>query len=188
MSSPNLPRLRKVITLIALALALAYLLLPSLTIDHITLILLAFALIPWLTPLVKSLEAPGGWKIELRDEVKRELELVASGTLHRLAALDARLVGYWEKNKFLQAEESAERLAVIDETASQLEREFANAGQLEKLGIGLALRTVYWEYLNRAREHYSSSTPYQEIKTRVLKGLKTIEQSNAPSSSPKADA
>lgn len=178
MNLSNLARLRQAVTLVALALALIHLLSPSLAIDHITLVLLGFALLPWLTPLVKTLEAPGGWKIELRDEVKRELEVVATGALHRLAALDARLIGYWEKNKFLQPEESSERLAVIEEAVSSLEAEFVQAGHLERLGIGLALRAVYWEYLNRAREHYASSKPYHEIKERVLAGLRSIEQSN----------
>jgi len=67
MSSPNLPRLRKVITLIALALALAHLLLPSLTIDHITLILLSFALIT----MANSIGEVAGGSRRVEDRVAR---------------------------------------------------------------------------------------------------------------------
>lgn len=176
MPGSAISRIRNTVTLIALALALIHILAPSLTIDHITLALLGFALLPWLAPLVKSFEAPGGWKIELREEVKREIELVGAGTLHRLAVLDTRLIDYWERTKFLRSDESAERLAIIEETVSDLESEFAKATQLERLGIGLALRAVYWEYLNRAREHHASSMPYQAIRSRVLAGLGNIER------------
>lgn len=55
------------ITVVALFVALAHLIWPSLTIDAITVTLLFIALVPWLTPLFKSLEFPGGWKIEFQD-------------------------------------------------------------------------------------------------------------------------
>lgn len=60
-------RVRRVVTLVALGLALAHLLFPSLAIDAITLGLLAVAIVPWLAPLIKSLELPGGWKVELQE-------------------------------------------------------------------------------------------------------------------------
>lgn len=60
-------RVRRVVTLVALGLALAHLLFPGLAIDAITLGLLAVAIVPWLAPLIKSLELPGGWKVELQE-------------------------------------------------------------------------------------------------------------------------
>lgn len=60
-------RLREAVTLGALAIALIHVLWPSLAIDAITLGLLVIAVLPWLAPLVKSLELPGGWKIELQE-------------------------------------------------------------------------------------------------------------------------
>jgi len=57
-------RLAQVITLGALAVALAHLLWPSIAIDAITLILIGIAVVPWLAPLFRSLEFPGGWKFE----------------------------------------------------------------------------------------------------------------------------
>jgi hypothetical protein len=47
-------RVRRIVTLVALVLALAHLVFPSLAIDAITLGLLAVAIIPWLAPLIKS--------------------------------------------------------------------------------------------------------------------------------------
>ena len=60
-------RVRRVVTLGALGLALIHLLFPSLAIDAITLGLLAVAIVPWIAPLIKSLELPGGWKVELQE-------------------------------------------------------------------------------------------------------------------------
>jgi hypothetical protein len=44
-----------------------HLVLPSLAVDAITLALLVIAVLPWVAPLVKSVELPGGLKLELRD-------------------------------------------------------------------------------------------------------------------------
>jgi hypothetical protein len=62
-----LKRLRQTVTLVALALALVHLRWPSLAIDAITVTLLIAAVLPWLGPLFKSLELPGGWKVEFQD-------------------------------------------------------------------------------------------------------------------------
>jgi hypothetical protein len=56
----RLTRLRYTITLCSLLLALAHVIWPSISIDAITLILVVIAVLPWLTPFVKSLELPGG--------------------------------------------------------------------------------------------------------------------------------
>ena len=58
------------ITLGALIVAGIHLTWPSLAIDGITLTLIIIAVVPWLTPLFKSMEFPGGWKIEFRDLAK----------------------------------------------------------------------------------------------------------------------
>lgn len=62
-----LRRLRQVVTLGALVVGLIHLLFPMLAIDAITLTLLVIALLPWLAPIFKSLEFPGGWKVEFQD-------------------------------------------------------------------------------------------------------------------------
>jgi|ERR1043166_2409803 hypothetical protein len=59
--------MRIAITLTALAVAAAHLVWPRLAIDGITALLMAVAIVPWLQPLLKSLELPGGLKIEFQD-------------------------------------------------------------------------------------------------------------------------
>ena len=51
----------------AILIAIAHIIWPSIKIDLITLALVVIAIIPWLAPLFKSLEFPGGWKIEFQD-------------------------------------------------------------------------------------------------------------------------
>ena len=59
--------LRFVVTAGALAAALVHLVWPHLSIDAVTLGLVVIAVIPWLAPLFRSLELPGGWKVEFRE-------------------------------------------------------------------------------------------------------------------------
>jgi len=59
--------LRWAITVGALLIAIAHLVWPTVRIDAVTLALLVVALLPWLAPLVKSVELPGGLKVELQD-------------------------------------------------------------------------------------------------------------------------
>lgn len=77
----SIRHLRQVVTLGALGLALTHLLFPKVAIDAITLALLAIALVPWLAPLFKSLELPGGWKVEFQDFQKVEVRAEAAGLL-----------------------------------------------------------------------------------------------------------
>jgi hypothetical protein len=75
--------LKLIVTLGALSLVLAHLIWPSLAIDGITLGLVAIAIIPWLAPLVKSLEFPGGWKVELREMKAATERAKEAGLLER---------------------------------------------------------------------------------------------------------
>jgi len=63
----QLRRFRQFVTLGALTLALAHLLWPEIAIDAITLVLVVIAIVPWLAPIFKSLEFPGGWKVEFQE-------------------------------------------------------------------------------------------------------------------------
>jgi hypothetical protein len=56
-----------IITVSALIFAVALVILPSLTIDGITLALFVVAVLHWLVPLFKSLKFPGGWKVEFQE-------------------------------------------------------------------------------------------------------------------------
>lgn len=70
--------LKVTITAVA-ALALAVrVLFPALRIDAVSLGLLTVGLLPWLAPLIRSVELPGGLKIELQD-VKKAAERITAG-------------------------------------------------------------------------------------------------------------
>lgn len=63
----SLRSIKAVISFIALGVIVARMVWPGLHIDAITLGLLLLAALPWLSPLIKSAELPGGWKIEFQD-------------------------------------------------------------------------------------------------------------------------
>jgi len=56
--------LQLTITIVALVIVLIHLKIPTLAIDAITVALLIVAIAPWLAPILKTLELPGGLKIE----------------------------------------------------------------------------------------------------------------------------
>jgi hypothetical protein len=68
----GIKKIQITITICALLVAVIHLIFPNLKIDAITLILLIIAISPWLAPLFKSLEFPGGWKVEFRDFLKAQ--------------------------------------------------------------------------------------------------------------------
>lgn len=62
-----LKKFRQTVSLGALLIALTHVIWPSLAIDAITLVLIVISIVPWLAPLVKTLELPGGWKVEFQE-------------------------------------------------------------------------------------------------------------------------
>lgn len=71
--------LKVVISVIAAVGLVVHIAFPNLSIDAISLGLLIIAVLPWLAPLVKAAELPGGFKIEFQ-EVKAAVDQVAAGT------------------------------------------------------------------------------------------------------------
>ncbi len=71
----------KTITTGCLVIAVIHAIWPSFAIDSIFLILILIALFPWLAPIVKSLEFPGGWKIELQEWQKTVSRAESAGLL-----------------------------------------------------------------------------------------------------------
>lgn len=63
-----------VVTIAASTLAILHLLFPKINIDLITVSLLALAVIPWVETLFKSVELPGGLKLEFQELRKLEEE------------------------------------------------------------------------------------------------------------------
>ena len=76
------------ITLGALLTIAVHLIWPSLAIDGITLVLIVVAIVPWLAPLFKSMEFPGGWKIEFRDLAKVQERAEQANLLAPATAVD----------------------------------------------------------------------------------------------------
>ncbi len=74
-------RTQILITILSLAVAIVHVLFPALTIDGITVFLLVIALLPWLIPLVRSLEFPGGWKVEFQELEKAKNKAEKAGLL-----------------------------------------------------------------------------------------------------------
>lgn len=70
-----------VISLVALGFILVHLTCPDLKIDPTVLALLALAALPWLGKVFKSIELPGGAKVEYRDLLRAEMQASEAGLL-----------------------------------------------------------------------------------------------------------
>ena len=70
-----------IITAIAVLLAAGHAWLPEIKIDAITVTLLSIAVLPWLGPLFKSVELPGGVKVEYQDLERAEKKIEESGLI-----------------------------------------------------------------------------------------------------------
>lgn len=74
-------KLRQIVSLGALLFALVHIIWPQLAIDAVALALIVIAILPWLAPLVKSLELPGGWKVEFQELQQAALRAESAGLL-----------------------------------------------------------------------------------------------------------
>jgi hypothetical protein len=77
----NIRLLQYIISATGVILAIIHLLFPSISIDAVTLGLIILAVIPWLTPIFKSVELPGGWKIEFQEFQKTREKAINVGLL-----------------------------------------------------------------------------------------------------------
>jgi hypothetical protein len=71
----NYMPIRVLITLVALVVIVIHGWMPGVALDAMTLGLLVVAIFPWLAPIVKTVELPGGWKVEFQ-EIKQEMAKV----------------------------------------------------------------------------------------------------------------
>lgn len=74
-------KVKVVVTLVAVSLAILHLIFPKINIDLITVSLLALAVIPWVETLFKSVELPGGLKLEFQELQKIEEEAQKVGLI-----------------------------------------------------------------------------------------------------------
>lgn len=77
----QLKKLRQLVSLGALLLALAHIIWPHLAIDAVALALILIAILPWLAPIIKSLELPGGWRVEFQELQKAASRAESAGLL-----------------------------------------------------------------------------------------------------------
>lgn len=75
-----------IISILAIILILCHLIFPSIQIDLITIILFCLIIIPWVEPLFKSVELPGGVKLEFQDLEKIEKEAKEVGLIEEQPA------------------------------------------------------------------------------------------------------
>jgi len=73
--------MRWIVTLCAVVVAVIHLVWPAAAIDGVTAVLLLVAVVPWLQPLFKSVELPGGLKVEFQDLEKVAERAGAAGLL-----------------------------------------------------------------------------------------------------------
>jgi hypothetical protein len=109
-----------IISLIALAAIAARLVWPTLIIDHVTLGLLILAALPWLAPLIKSIEVPGIGKVELQ-EIKQQTQEAKGAAQSATQKAELALAGTYQKaegySKSLasrSAEEELEEEELVD--------------------------------------------------------------------------
>lgn len=69
------------ISVIAVLLAAGHLIFPAVKIDAIVVALLVFAILPWLGSIFKSVELPGGMKVQYQDLKKAEARAEEAGLL-----------------------------------------------------------------------------------------------------------
>lgn len=117
-----------------------------------------------------------GLSVKLHEMVKREVARVSLASLGRLARIDRELIEYWEKEKFLQPEDGAKRLALLDTEVTEIERKLSSAEPEDRVHLATQLRELYWKYLQHARAYWASSEGYQTIRRRVIEGLNRIEE------------
>jgi methyl-accepting chemotaxis protein len=107
-----------VITTVAIAAIVAHLLRPALAIDVIALVLVGIAILPWLGPILESIELPGGFKATLREVKDATLREVEKTTQEAKATAQAALSRSEEVHQTAQATLSETR--AVKEVAQAL--------------------------------------------------------------------
>ncbi|MGD8455379.1 MAG: hypothetical protein PVF83_03255 [Anaerolineales bacterium] len=137
-------RMQIAITSFAIIVVIVHLAWPTLAIDGITLALLLMAIIPWLAPMFKSLEFPGGWKVEFQDLQKTKVDADKAGLL-------APIEKPYEPSEypFLEVVEDDPNLALAGlriEIEIRLQKlGLANDLSVNRKGIGSLMRMLFKE-------------------------------------------
>ncbi len=113
----------------ALLVALAHVAWPDVVIDATTIALMVIALIPWLAHLVKSLELPGGWKVEFRDLQRAASQAESAGLLSSERA---------EKDFSFQAVARQDPALALAGLRIEIERRLLRLAQAHAIDLGRA--------------------------------------------------
>jgi uncharacterized protein YecT (DUF1311 family)/thiamine pyrophosphokinase len=103
------------ITVSAVLVGLIHLFFPDLKIDAIFITLIIIAIIPWLEPLLKSVELPGGLKVEFQDFKKLEDEAKKAGLIKSDEKAEIKEITKTnsETFSFIEIAEQNEELALV---------------------------------------------------------------------------
>ena len=128
-----------IITIMALILAAAHTIWPDLVIDMVTLSLIVIAILPWLSPVLRSLELPGGVKIEFRDMEKAIENIYKAGLLSTESEK-----GYEHSFQLVSEEDPALALAGLRIEIEKRLREIAKMSDIpgDKKGAGQLLKKL----------------------------------------------
>jgi hypothetical protein len=74
-------KIQYAISALAIILIVTHLIFPSLSVDSIIVALVIIAVLPWLGPIFRSFEFPGGFKVEYQEFLRAEMEADAAGLL-----------------------------------------------------------------------------------------------------------
>lgn len=114
--------LRTIITLCALIIAFIHIMFPEIKIDVVALALIIFAAVPWLAPLIKSIELAGVGRVELQ-EVKDGLaavqKQVKQNNLLQGALRDA--IFYRLQKQYTEAEAAYKKALYFDPDSAEAE-------------------------------------------------------------------
>ena len=113
--------LRVGVTTLALAAAAVHILWPEIKIDAITLGLLIIACLPWLAPLIKSIEIPGVGKLELQ-EIKRQTEEARGAAQSASQKAEFALAGTQARTDLLSVPLKASPESQLEELSKEYDR------------------------------------------------------------------
>ena len=137
----NAKSIQIAISIVAVVVAILHLVFPNLAIDAITLTLVVLAVVPWLAPLFKSLELPGGWKLEFQELLAAKERADKAGLLS--PAVDASAV---QKYSFQLVADEDPNLALAG-LRIELERRLVQIAESHKIpsqrrSVGQLLRIL----------------------------------------------
>lgn len=104
------------ITILTILIGITHLIFPDLKIDAIFITLIIVGIIPWLEPLLKSVELPGGLKVEFQDLQKIENEAKKAGLIkpeNDISDKKAPSNVYSETYSFIEIAEKNQELALV---------------------------------------------------------------------------